>query len=84
MKLLGSDDLCRKIERGKNIICADFILAGDFLDGHSACKPADNTSDRHARPSNHRLAVLDFRIDNDSIIHGKILLFAKGVALQSL
>jgi hypothetical protein len=56
-------------DRGANVVSSQLVLATDLLKRHPASQAAENARHRQAGAANHRLAVLDFRIDDNSFIH---------------
>jgi hypothetical protein len=55
--------------RSADIFDLDAVFAAEFVKAHSTGETAEKADDWHTRPTDHRLAVLDLRIDRDSIIH---------------
>ncbi len=51
------------------ILFADFVLAHDLFLAHPTCQSANHSRDRHACPSDDRFAVLNLRVNNNSIVH---------------
>jgi len=51
-----------------HVFDGQFVLALHFLETHPARKAAHDDGHRSARATDHRLAVADTRIDDDSII----------------
>ena len=47
----------------------DPVFLRDFSDGHAASKPAHDPGHWHTRAANHRLAVLNARVNHNAIIH---------------
>ncbi len=64
--LLGQ--FANELERRSNVLHTEIVFALDFLECHTAGKTADNECDRHSSAANHRLAVTDSRVNDNTIV----------------
>src|SRR5947208_5920525 len=62
----------------RNILGGQTIFSLDFFAAHAGGEAADHDCHGRARPADDRLAVADFRIDGDAVVHGRAsLCFAR-------
>src|SRR5215510_7040735 len=64
-------ELAGVFQRCSYIFLTDPILPGNLLNCHSSCQPADDTHDWHPGSTNDRLAMLNFGIDHNTVVHKK-------------
>jgi hypothetical protein len=65
------DQLLGVLQRRAHIFGGDAILTCDFFTRHATRQTTQDAGHGHARASNHRFAVLNFGVDNDSLVHGR-------------
>jgi hypothetical protein len=68
--------LSGELKRGSDVLCGDGVFLLNFLKSHPAGQPADEPGYRNTRPPDHGFAVLNRRIDDNSLIH-EITLMAR-------
>src|SRR5438093_3269254 len=52
-----------------NILRRDIVLLLNVLEAHAARDLRQNSCNRNARPLDHRLSVVDARVDFDAVVH---------------
>jgi hypothetical protein len=56
-------------KRCTNIFRAQVVLSTDLFESHSASQSAENAGYRYSGASNYGFAVLNFRINDDTVVH---------------
>jgi len=59
-----------ELERSADLGARQIVFAFHFFKAHAAGKAADYQGDGHPRAANDRLAVADFRVNDDLVVHG--------------
>ncbi len=73
MENFGLDQLSRVSQRRQDVFIANLVLFRNLFLAHSSRESPDDPGDWDARSANNRPAVLDLRINDDSVIHFQIL-----------
>lgn len=67
-----------------NVFWSQVVLPANLVETHAAGEAAENASDRHPCASNHRFAVLNFRVNDDPLVHDLNLTFGEHPGKQFL